>query len=159
MRNVKGIQSVDASKDGAVIPGLLCPNATTSTSFCPLHVVCGFGGDVPDPKFNGDINQSPEPNQWYRFILSIFMHAGLIHIIFNLLLQLTIAKEMEMAIGSIRFLLVYMSAETTRRLGSHLLVLLALSSVSLLWFSSIFFTLGRTDATQSRTCSSSFSIW
>lgn len=110
MRNVKGIQSVDKSKPGTVLPGLLCPNATTDDSFCPLHVVCGFGGDVPDPKFNGDINQSPEPNQWYRFITSIFMHAGLIHIVFNLLLQLTIAKEMETAIGSIRFLLVYMSA-------------------------------------------------
>ncbi|CAF3443722.1 unnamed protein product [Fusarium graminearum] len=110
MRNVKGIQSVDKNKDGAIIPGLLCPNATKADSFCPLHVVCGFGGDVPDPKFNGDINQSPEPNQWYRFITSIFMHAGIIHIVFNLLLQLTIAKEMEMAIGPVRFLLVYMSA-------------------------------------------------
>ena len=38
------------------------------------------------------------------------MHAGLIHIGFNLLLQLTMGREMEKAIGSIRFFLVYMSA-------------------------------------------------
>jgi membrane associated rhomboid family serine protease len=49
-------------------------------------------------------------NQWYRFITPIFIHAGLIHIGFNMLLQLTLAKDMERAIGSIRFFLVYMSA-------------------------------------------------
>lgn len=87
----------------------LCPNATKNTEICPLATLCGFSG-VPNPLFNGDIDQSPEPNQWFRFILPMFMHAGLIHIIFNLLLQLTLAKEMEMAIGSIRFFLVYVSA-------------------------------------------------
>ncbi|KAG6041222.1 hypothetical protein E4U41_005505 [Claviceps citrina] len=102
MHNVKEIQ-------GSSIPVLfLCPNATQNDQFCPLSEVCGFGG-VPDPTFN-DANQSPQPNQWFRFILPMFMHAGLIHIGFNLLLQLTLAKEMEQVIGSIRFFLVYISA-------------------------------------------------
>lgn len=87
----------------------LCPNATANTETCPLSTLCGFGG-VPNPKFNGDKDQSPRPNQWFRFIVPIFLHAGIIHIVFNLLLQLTLAKEMEQAIGSIRFFLVYMSA-------------------------------------------------
>ncbi|KAG6068637.1 hypothetical protein E4U33_005022 [Claviceps sp. LM78 group G4] len=102
MHNVKEIQ-------GSTIPVLfLCPNATQNDQFCPLSEVCGFGG-VPDPTFN-DVGQNPQPNQWFRFILPMFMHAGLIHIGFNLLLQLTLAKEMEQVIGSIRFFLVYISA-------------------------------------------------
>ncbi|POR37030.1 Rhomboid-like protein, partial [Tolypocladium paradoxum] len=103
MHNIKEIQ-------GSVLPvEFLCPNATEMTQVCPLSDVCGFGGDVPNPTFN-NIDQKPQPNQWYRFIIPIFMHAGLIHIGFNMLMQLTIAKEMEMAIGPIRFLLVYLSA-------------------------------------------------
>jgi membrane associated rhomboid family serine protease len=102
MHNVKEIQGSD-------VPVLfLCPNATSNTQFCPLSEVCGFGG-VPNPEFN-NANQTPQPNQWFRFIVPIFLHAGLIHIGFNMLLQMTLAKEMEQAIGSIRFFLVYISA-------------------------------------------------
>jgi membrane associated rhomboid family serine protease len=87
-----------------------CPNTTSfSVAECQLSDLCGLGG-VPNPNYDGNALQSPQPNQWFRFITPIFLHAGLIHIGFNLLLQLTIGKEMEMAIGSIRFFLVYMSA-------------------------------------------------
>jgi membrane associated rhomboid family serine protease len=111
MRNVDEVQNPQIP-EGLTIIGdpvkFLCPNATKKDDFCPLSTLCGFGG-VPNPKFN-DPNQSPEPNQWFRFITPIFMHAGLIHITFNMLLQLTLAKDMERAIGSIRFFLIYMSA-------------------------------------------------
>jgi len=50
---------------------------------------------------------SPQPDQWFRFILPIFLHAGIIHIGFNMLLQMTLGREMEIAIGPIRFFLVY----------------------------------------------------
>ncbi|KAL2753884.1 hypothetical protein ACRALDRAFT_1062860 [Sodiomyces alcalophilus JCM 7366] len=88
-----------------------CPNTTNSdplndSNRCSLGELCGFGG-VPDPQ-NPD--EDGVPNQWFRFITPIFLHAGLIHIAVNMLLQLTIAKEMEMAIGPIRFFLVYISA-------------------------------------------------
>lgn len=56
------------------------------------------------------MTDSPEPNQWFRFILPIFLHAGIIHIGFNMLLQLTLGREMEIAIGSWRFALVYFSS-------------------------------------------------
>ncbi|OLN84462.1 putative rhomboid protein [Colletotrichum chlorophyti] len=107
MHNVKGIQDL-----GEVITWP-CPNSTSTdandaSNKCGLGDLCGFGG-VPEPTYT-DINQSPEPNQWFRFITPIFLHAGLIHIGFNLLLQMTIGKEMEIAIGSIRFFLVYVSA-------------------------------------------------
>ncbi|KKA27388.1 hypothetical protein TD95_000498 [Thielaviopsis punctulata] len=85
-----------------------CPNSTTTTGTCTLSDLCGMGG-VPNPKYDGDADQSPEPNQWWRFITPIFMHAGIIHIGFNLMMQLTVGKEMECAIGSIRFFFVYMA--------------------------------------------------
>jgi membrane associated rhomboid family serine protease len=108
MHNVPGIQNLTQP---IAWP---CPNSTTfdpnnESNKCSLSELCGLGG-VPNPDLSGNIDQSPAPNQWFRFIIPIFLHAGLIHIGFNLLLQLTIGKEMEMAIGSIRFFLVYMSA-------------------------------------------------
>lgn len=102
MRSVKGI-TPDVTWP--------CPNTTTSdlsdqSHRCNLSQLCGFGG-VPEFGQGSDV---PEPNQWFRFILPMFLHAGLIHIGFNLLLQLTLGREMEKAIGSIRFFLVYVSA-------------------------------------------------
>ncbi len=40
----------------------------------------------------------------------MFLHAGIVHIGFNMLLQMTLGKEMEVAIGPIRFFLVYVCA-------------------------------------------------
>lgn len=84
-----------------------CPSVTSSERTdpgyqCTLGELCGFGG-VPDPNVG-------EPNQWFRFILPMFLHAGLIHLAINMLVQLTLGKDMERAIGSLRFLLVYVSA-------------------------------------------------
>ncbi|KAI1487774.1 hypothetical protein F5X96DRAFT_648363 [Biscogniauxia mediterranea] len=119
MKNVDGIQNyvtpagVNTVDKGFPWP---CPNTTSSDSSdpsnqCSLSELCGFGG-VPNPEWLGadGLSQSPQPDQWFRFILPIFMHAGIIHIGFNLLLQLTMGKEIERAIGSIRFFLVYVSA-------------------------------------------------
>ena len=103
MHNVFVIQSSTTPIDWP------CPNATTDATDCTLSELCGFGG-VPEPKYNGDANQSPAPNQWWRFFIPIFMHAGLIHIGFNLFLQLTVGREMEALIGPIRFFVVYMAA-------------------------------------------------
>lgn len=97
MHNVKAIQE---AKGPVSWP---CPWSTTNENTCTLSELCGFGG-VQQP------GQPPEPNQWFRFIVPIFLHAGLIHIGFNMLLQLTLGRDMEKHIGSIRFFIVYMSA-------------------------------------------------
>ena len=81
-----------------------CPNVTSSDLSsagynCDLSELCGFGG-----------LDNENPNQWFRFIVPMFLHAGLIHIAFNMLLQLTMGREMEQAIGSIRFAFVYFSS-------------------------------------------------
>lgn len=98
MRTTPGVQGVT--------PAVLwpCPNTTTSnpsaqSNHCTLDELCGFS--------NFDFKS---PDQWFRFITPMFLHAGIIHIGFNMLLQLTMGREMELAIGSIRFALVYFSS-------------------------------------------------
>ena len=110
MRNTAGVQ------DAKTAISWPCPNTTTldpndRSQHCQLSDLCGFSA-VPNPKAGGGgaMTDSPEPNQWFRFILPIFLHAGIIHIGFNMLLQLTLGREMEIAIGSWRFALVYFSS-------------------------------------------------
>lgn len=78
-----------------------CANSTKAdTNVCSLSELCGMGG-LPNPKGPG------VPNQWWRFITPTFLHAGLVHIGFNMLLQLTLGSAMERDIGHIRFTIVY----------------------------------------------------
>lgn len=108
MHNVAGIQ------DSTVEIFWGCPNTTDSNvQVCSLGELCGFTSfqkPFPNPVVGGGIDQKPEPNQWFRFIIPMFLHAGIIHIGFNMLLQLTMARDMEIAIGPIRFFLVYISS-------------------------------------------------
>ena len=84
-----------------------CPNATSVAigspgTSCALNNLCGFG--------DGAYSESNPPRQWYRFILPIFLHAGIIHIAINMAVQLLLATEVEREIGPIRFILVYLSS-------------------------------------------------
>lgn len=84
--------------------GWPCPSSTTLDpsdphNQCSLTQLCGLGGSTSD-----------QPNQWYRFITPIFLHAGIIHIGFNMLLQLTLGRDLEKQIGIIRFVIVYFSS-------------------------------------------------
>lgn len=110
MHSVKGIQ------DAAEPVYWPCPRSTSNDpnlpeNRCTLSELCGFGGVPEGPFIPGTpLDHKPAPNQWFRFIIPIFLHAGLIHIAFNMLLQLTLGRDMEKSIGSIRFFLVYVSA-------------------------------------------------
>jgi membrane associated rhomboid family serine protease len=90
-----------------------CPHKKSDVeaeSNCTLKQLCGMGG-VPEQKPGTPFtDRSNEPDQWWRFIVPIFLHAGLIHIAFNMLLQMTLGRDMEKEIGSIRFAIVYFSA-------------------------------------------------
>ncbi|KAK0735578.1 hypothetical protein B0T21DRAFT_290038 [Apiosordaria backusii] len=110
MHNVKSIQDAQ-EKISWPCPWSTTNEPNTPDNSCTLSDLCGFGG-VPEPLYQpgASLDQKPEPNQWFRFIVPIFLHAGLIHIGFNMLLQLTLARDMEKSIGSIRFFIVYMSA-------------------------------------------------
>jgi len=78
-----------------------CLNDTANPPdrLCPLEDVCGFGG------FHGG-----EPDQWFRFITPIFLHAGIIHFLLNMAAQLTASAEVEREMGSIGFLVLYFAA-------------------------------------------------
>lgn len=98
MRSTPGVQ------DSSEPVNWPCPSTTTSdpndpSNKCTLSQLCGFGG----------VNEK-NPNQWFRFIIPMFLHAGIIHIGFNMLLQLLMGREVELLIGSIRFALVYFSS-------------------------------------------------
>ena len=75
-----------------------CANTTTGSATCSLKQLCGFNED----------KSVVQPRQWFRFITPMFMHAGIVHIGFNLLLQLTLGKEIEQEMGPLRFALVYL---------------------------------------------------
>ncbi|KZT44542.1 rhomboid-domain-containing protein, partial [Sistotremastrum suecicum HHB10207 ss-3] len=79
--------------------GCLNNTANPPTILCSLEEVCGFGG------FHGG-----NPNQWFRFITPIFIHAGLVHILLNMLAQLTVSAQVEREMGSAGFLILYFSA-------------------------------------------------
>ena len=110
MHNIESIQNRTSRIDWPC-PWTKTNDANSIDNKCTLSQLCGFGG-VPEPKYapGASFLDKPEPNQWFRFIIPIFLHAGIVHIGFNLLLQLTMGKDMERSIGSIRFFLVYMSA-------------------------------------------------
>ena len=108
MRNYKGIQNATGE---FVVP---CPWTTTADANaednkCTLSELCGLGG-VPNPHPGGSLDDKPAPNQWYRFIIPMFLHAGIIHISFNLFALLTIGADMERTIGWWRFAIIYFAS-------------------------------------------------
>ncbi|KDQ63481.1 hypothetical protein JAAARDRAFT_169346 [Jaapia argillacea MUCL 33604] len=80
---------------------IACLNDTANPpdQVCSLEDVCGFGG------FH---NQAP--NQWFRFITPVFLHAGFIHIILNMIAQMTASAQIEREMGSGGFFILYMAA-------------------------------------------------
>ncbi|WVO18280.1 hypothetical protein L204_105992 [Cryptococcus depauperatus] len=78
---------------------LACLNDTSNppTTSCTIEKICGHGG------FNGEV-----PDQWWRFILPIFLHVGIIHLILNMLVQITAAAQVEREMGTVPFLITYM---------------------------------------------------
>lgn len=69
-------------------------NLYTADQLCPISQICG-------------LKDANNPNQSYRFVTAIFVHAGFVHIFFNLLVQLTLCAQIEKLIGSIAYFIVY----------------------------------------------------
>lgn len=111
MHNLRNVTD-NTMQIGWPCPWTTSANATDPQNQCTLAQACGFGGSaVPEQKPGTPFDdRSNEPNQWWRFIVPIFLHAGIIHIGFNMLLQCTLGRDMEKEVGSLRFALVYFSA-------------------------------------------------
>jgi rhomboid protease GluP len=45
--------------------------------------------------------------EWWRLVTALFLHAGLAHLVFNVLALYSLAPFVERSLGSLRFLLVY----------------------------------------------------
>ncbi|KAF8632591.1 hypothetical protein AX15_001797 [Amanita polypyramis BW_CC] len=79
--------------------GCLNNTANPPNRICTLEDLCSFGG------FHGK-----SPNQWFRFITPIFLHAGLVHLLLNMLAQNTLSAQIEREMGSTGFLITYFAA-------------------------------------------------
>jgi len=75
-------------------------NKTIEKDICTIGDLCGMGG----------IEEGEVPNQWIRFILPIFLHAGLIHIFINLIFQIRTGIQMEKDFGTWRMMIIYMAS-------------------------------------------------
>ncbi|GEQ72079.1 hypothetical protein JCM33374_g5765 [Metschnikowia sp. JCM 33374] len=81
-----------------------CPNSTsTDTNVCSLNELCGLSGiPIIDNEF--------VPSQYYRIVLPIFLHAGILHILFNLILQLTMGVAVERCVGWLKYCIIYITS-------------------------------------------------
>lgn len=71
------------------------------------------GGPFPDSTVRDWGAQSPsltEHGQWWRLFTEMFLHAGLIHIVFNMASLLAIGTLAERLYGSVKFLAIYLGA-------------------------------------------------
>ena len=80
-------------------PGGLLPLGSNST--CTLAQACS----MPLVGFNTN-----NPAQWYRFIIPIFLHGGIVHLLLNLSFQVNVGFQLEREIGFLRMGLIYMIA-------------------------------------------------
>ncbi|KZT05852.1 rhomboid-domain-containing protein [Laetiporus sulphureus 93-53] len=78
-----------------------CLNDTANpvTSACDLETICNFGGF-----------HDKAPNQWFRFITPVFLHAGIIHYLLNMLAQMTVSAQVEREMGSVCFFILYIAS-------------------------------------------------
>jgi membrane associated rhomboid family serine protease len=68
---------------------------TSNDAKCTLQELCGFS------------SVSVTPNQWYRFVMPIFLHAGVTHLIINILTQQLVGNAIEKRIGCLRLAVIY----------------------------------------------------
>lgn len=93
--------------DGITLDTLIqypCPNSTSEdTNVCSLAELCSLSG-VPI------VDDAYAPNQWYRVVTPIFLHAGFLHILFNMLLQVSVGVTVERSIGWIKYSVIYLAS-------------------------------------------------
>ncbi|KAF9375931.1 hypothetical protein CPC16_000447 [Podila verticillata] len=81
------------------ITNIQCPD--NSTQFCTISDICGFTPISSTGK---------PPNQWFRFITPIFLHGGIVHILFNMMFQMRTGADLEREMGWWRIGIIYMTS-------------------------------------------------
>eukprot|EP01135_Chromosphaera_perkinsii_P000076 Nk52_evm27s24 gene=Nk52_evmTU27s24 len=72
-------------------------NKTECSQVDCLSDVCGWGGFA----------SQDEPDQWFRFIIPMFEHVGIFHMLVNLSFQLLVGMKIERTAGAVRTALIY----------------------------------------------------
>jgi membrane associated rhomboid family serine protease len=91
-----------------------------------LFEIAGGGGGINNPSFSS-INDfalrgvSVADGEWYRLVTGGFLHAGLLHIGFNMLLLFFLGRLLEPALGTPRFLVLYFTSLLAGAFGALLL--------------------------------------
>jgi len=91
-----------------------------------VEIAKGAGGlfDVGLNRFVVDFalfGPSVAEGEWYRLVTSGFLHAGLLHIGFNMFLLLVLGRLLEPALGTPRFLVLYFASLLAGSLGALLI--------------------------------------
>jgi membrane associated rhomboid family serine protease len=68
-----------------------------------------------------------EDGEWYRLITPIFLHAGIIHLLGNIMVQLETGAFFETEWGSIRWLILYLGSAVGSTIGSTVFMPMAIS--------------------------------
>jgi membrane associated rhomboid family serine protease len=97
--------------------GIQDPDSLTSRNLTEGQVELGL---IESATFRGE-PIGLDAGEWYRLVTSGFLHFGIIHIAFNMLLLFQLGQLLEPAIGRIRFALLYFSALLAGSAGALLL--------------------------------------
>jgi membrane associated rhomboid family serine protease len=90
------------------VEGYFHEEATLCSQVSCMDDVCGLV-----PFFNDEV-----PDQWYRVISSLFLHAGIIHLIFSLLFYYFFMMNIEKMVGPLRTAAIYFSSGIAGNLAS-----------------------------------------
>ncbi len=90
-----------------------------------LTIATGSGGfsSVGGPVIGdfGLIGQAVADGEWYRLITGGFLHAGLIHIAFNMFALYFLGRILEPSVGTVRFVMIYFACMLAGSFGAILL--------------------------------------
>lgn len=71
-------------------------NSYKPDQLCTIADLCG-------------LSDAQAPDQAYRFVSAVFVHAGIVHILFNLVVLLTLCCEIERLVGTPIYIIVFMA--------------------------------------------------
>jgi len=94
------------------VHGHFHPEATLCSQVSCMQDVCGMLPFV----------DQHTPDQFYRLLTSLFLHAGLIHLLMSLIIQLYLMRDMEKLCGPVRMSVIYLGSGMAGNLASAIFI-------------------------------------
>lgn len=89
-----------------------------------MFLLMEFAGSTTDPgtlmAFGVKSNPAINSGEWWRFIMPIFIHIGLLHLFFNSYALWMVGQQVEKLYGGARFVLIYVLTGIAGVLGSYI---------------------------------------